>query len=511
MSPFNFMAFLPELALLAGMLVLFVICLGDAHARAARLAALLVAAGTLVAAGLALGQEAVLFDGAYRVDAFSQIVKLVLAAGFLLVILASGDLSDIRDDVQPEYQLFLALHVTGLIMLVSSIELITLVVALETAAFPLYLLVPMRREREGQRNQMEAAIKYFMFGVAANGVMLFGLSYLYGLTGTTSLPKIMEGLQPLLHSPLAITGLALTFCGLFYKLAVFPFHFWTPDVYQGASNETTSLIASLPKVGAVAVLVRLTALATPDSHTIAVLLGILSVASMFYGNLVALRQNDLKRLLAFSGIAHAGYTLIGFTALDQPGYAAALYYIISYLFMILACFVVVSKVSRDGVNVSMSDLAGLHRRSPLLALTLVVGIFGLAGIPPFAGFIGKLALLTAAYARGHLVLVILAVVNTAIAIYYYLCVVREACFRDPENQPAIRLDWPTRVLCVLLMAGTLGLGVLPGPLFARLSASIPCVTAPLPAPSAGKTTANPPGASAATKSSTVLAGNPQHP
>jgi NADH-quinone oxidoreductase subunit N len=466
------MAFLPELILLAGALALFVICLGDAAARSARIAAMITACVTFLACFLSLEQQAILFDGAYRVDAFSQLLKLVLSLGFVLVLLNSGLLADIREDVRPEYLLFLTLSVIGLVTLVSAIDVITLVVALELSSFPLYLLVAMRREREGQRVQMESAIKYIMFGIAANGIMLFGLSYLFGLTGTTSLPVMAERLGPALHSPLAITGLLLTFCGLYFKLAVFPFHFWTPDVYQGAAHETASLIASLPKLGAIAVLVRLVALGSPENKVLPMLLGGLAVASMVYGNLIALLQKDLKRLLAFSGIAHAGYALLGFVAMNQAGYTAALYYMIGYLLMVLACFAVIGQVSRDGVNVSMDDLAGLHRRSPLLTLTLVVGVFALAGIPPFVGFMGKLALLKAALAQGYLALVIITVLNTAIAVYYYLAVVREACFRDPVDPTPLAVPWSVRVLCLVLMAGILALGVIPAPVLQAISTAI---------------------------------------
>jgi NADH-quinone oxidoreductase subunit N len=470
------MAFLPELVLLAGALALFVVTLGEGRVQQARTAALAISLATIIACLFCLGQDATLFSGAYRVDQFSQVLKLVFAGGFTLVLLLSGNLQDIRADVKPEYFLFLTLSVVGLTMLVSCVDIITLVIALEVSAFPLYFLVAMRRERAGQKNQMESAIKYIMFGVAANGVMFFGMSYLFGLTGTTSLPDLLPRLEPVIHSPMAIAGLALTFCGLYYKLAVFPFHFWTPDVYQGASNETAGLVASLPKIGAVAVLIRFVSLASPDNHTIVIMLSILAAASMFYGNLIALIQKDFKRLLGFSGIAHAGYALIGFVALDQFGYAAALYYIVGYLLMVLACFVVICKVSRDGTNVSIDELAGLHRRSPLLALTLVVGVFALAGIPPFVGFMGKLSLLTAVLAKGHLFLVIIAMVNAAIAVYYYLCVVREACFRDPGDRPPIRLDWQTRALCVLLIGGILTLGVAPGRVLATLSTAVACVT-----------------------------------
>ena len=468
----HFTAFLPELVLLLGALALFVVTLGHSRAREARNVALLTALVAVVTSALCLGQNATLFYGAYRVDLFSQMLKFVFAVGFTLILLLSGGLSDIRDDVKTEYYLFLTISVCGLTMLVSCIDLITLVVALEVSAFPLYLMVPMRRERAGQRSQMESAIKYMMFGVAANGIMFFGMSYLFGLTGTTSLPALLPKLRPLLHSPVAIAGLAMMFCGLYYKLAIFPFHFWTPDVYQGASNETASLVASLPKIGGVAVLIRFVSLATPDDHTVVLLLSILAVGSMFYGNLIALMQKDFKRMLGFSAIAHAGYALIGFVALDQMGYSAAVYYIVGYLLMVLACFVVICKVSRDGTNVAIEELAGLHRRAPLLAVTLGVGVFALAGIPPFVGFMGKLTLLMAALAKGHLVLVILAVINAAIAVYYYLGVVREAWFKDPGDLPKIQLDWPTRIACVLLMVGILALGILPGRFLNTISTSI---------------------------------------
>jgi NADH-quinone oxidoreductase subunit N len=469
---FSTMAFLPELVLLGGALLLFVVSLGESKTAAARQVAILTAIAAILACTLCLGQEATLFNGAYQVDLFSQILKLAFAAGFALVLLLSGGLPDIREDVKPEYYLFLAISVAGLMMLVSSVDLITLVVALEVSAFPLYLMVPMRREREGQRSQMESAIKYIMFGVAANGVMLFGMSYLFGLTGSTSLPTLVPKLQPIVTSPIAITALAMALCGFYYKLAVFPFHFWTPDVYQGASNETAGLIASLPKLGAVAVLVRLVSLASPNNHTVALLLAILATFSMFYGNLIALLQKDLKRMLGFSGIAHAGYALVGFVALNQQGYSAAVYYIIGYLLMVLACFVVICKVSRDGTNVGMEELAGLHRRSPLLAVTLAVGVFALAGMPPFVGFMGKLTLLTAALNKGFLWLVILAVINAAIAVYYYLSVIRESWFRDAADAAPIRLDWATRLACLLLIGGILALGVVPGRVISSISTSI---------------------------------------
>ncbi|MFO1498764.1 MAG: NADH-quinone oxidoreductase subunit N [Verrucomicrobiota bacterium] len=480
------MLFLPELVLLAGALALFVISLGDGRARQARRATLWVAMVAFIVNVFCVHQQGVLFDGAYRIDAFSQWLKLIFALGLLLLGLLSGELPDIQMEVKAEYFLFLTMSVLGLTVLVSSIDLISLTVALELTSFPLYVLVAMRRERAGQRMQMESAIKYIVFGITATGVMLFGMSYLFGLTGTTALPTLMVRLQPVIHTPLAIVALALTLVGLLYKLAVFPFHFWTPDVYEGASNETASFIASLPKIAAVAVLVRLT-LASLENPTIALLLSCLAIGSMFYGNLIALMQKDLKRLLGFSGIAHAGYALIGFVALSDAGYTAALYYVIAYFFMVLACLVVICQISRDGANVALEDLAGLHRRSPLLALTLLVGVFALAGIPPFAGFMGKLSLLKAALAKGHLALVIIAVINSAIAIYYYLGFIREAYFRDDEARRPVVLAWPIRAVCVLLMAAIVVLGVAPQAIFETISSSYAAMGLPLSAVAAATT------------------------
>ena len=469
----HLLAFLPELTILAGAFLLFLVSLGDGLGDRAYRVSIGVAVATLAAALLALGQHTDLFFHAYRVDAFSQLLKVVLSGGFLFVVLSGGRLPDVRAEVRPEYFLLLAASTSGLLMLVSCVEIITLVIALELSAFPLYLMVPMRRERHGQRSQMESAVKYIMFGVAATGLMFFGLSYLFGLTGALHFDVMLTRLAPLLGSPLAVAGLALTFCGIFYKLAVFPFHFWSPDVYQGAANETTAAIASLPKVGAIAIFARFVALVPPGHHVIALLLAVLAAFSMLYGNLVALAQRDFKRLLGFSAIAHAGYALIGFAALTPAGSAAALYYITGYLIMVLACFTVIGQVSRDGANVSISSLAGLHKRSPLLATTLAVGVFGLAGVPPFAGFMGKLALLKTALDQGQLALVILAVVNTAIAIYYYLQVIREVYFREPDaDAPALRVEVTTRVLCALLIIGTLWLGLAPGRILDAIAASL---------------------------------------
>ena len=479
------LAFLPELVLAAGVLVLFLLSLGTRREAAGWWWSLAAGLGALVACVFNGGVRETLFDGAYRVDAFSQVLKGILSIVYVFLVIAGGDLRDVREDIRSEYRFLLGVSVLGFQLVVSCLDLLALVVSLEMASFPLYLAVATRREREGQRNQMESAIKYMMFGVAANAIMLFGLGYLFGLTGTTSLPLMAERLRPLTETPLALVGLGLAFAGLFYKLAVLPFQFWTPDVYQGASNETAGVIASLPKVGAAALMIRWLSLAAPDSVTIPTLLSWLAVGSMFYGNLIAMAQRDFKRMLGFSGIAHAGYAMLGFVALDQAGGAAAVFYMVSYALMVMACFLVIGRVSEDGQNVPITALAGLHRRSPLLAVTLLVGVFGLAGIPPFAGFMGKLALFTSAFERGHGWLVVIAVVNAAIAVYYYLGVMREAFFGDAGGTPPIRLDLATQVLCGVLVTAVVLLGVMPTRVLEMLTAAMAAAGMTVFGPAAG--------------------------
>jgi NADH-quinone oxidoreductase subunit N len=457
----KFMLFAPELVLLMGGLVLFFLSTGKSGGRLARNLTLVIAAVNLLVCLGSFNQEGTLFYEAYQVDFFSQFFKLLISAGLLVVLLFARELKGISDEVRPEYYLFLLMSTLGLIFMVSSVELLTLFLALELSSYSLYLLVPMRDDRSGLRIQMESAIKYILFGVVATGIMLFGMSYLFGLTGTTYLNALLPKLHAMTNNPTALVGIAMVMGGFFFKLAVFPMHFWVPDVYQGASNETTAFIASVPKVAAVAMLIRISVLVAPEGKAFVTLLMILAVGSMFYGNLVALVQKDVKRLLGFSGIAHAGYVLLGLVTLQEIGYATSIYYIIGYLIMSLACFLVICKVSANGENVMIDDLSGLYKRAPLMALTLGIGMFAMAGIPPFVGFTGKFMLLTAALRAGYLPLVILAALNTAISIYYYLSVVRVAYCSTPDDRPLVPVDGMTKIVSLALIVLIIFLGVAP--------------------------------------------------
>jgi NADH-quinone oxidoreductase subunit N len=458
------MLFVPELWVLVGSLVLFLVAVMDGSGKIARFWAGLTALGAIILTFLTFFGEGRLFHGAYQIDLFSQLFKLLIVLGFGVVVLLGKDLRAISEEVKPEYYLFLLLSTLGLMMVVSCVELLSLFVALELSSFALYLLVPMRDDRAGVRMQMESAAKYVIFGVMATGIMLFGMSYLFGLTGTTYLAELLPRLHGIGAQPAAVVGITMVLAGFFFKLGLFPFHFWLPDVYQGAANETTAFIASVPKLAAVALIIRGATLFLPETQTVSFLLTVLAVCAMFYGNLLALVQKDLKRMLGFSGIAHAGYLLIGVLLFNESGYATAIFYVIGYLVMNLAAFLVICNVAREGENLLVDDLTGLSRRAPLMAVILAVAMFALAGIPPFVGFMGKFMLLAGALRADHLPLVVMAAINTAISIYYYLAVVRVAYCSDPENTETIPVDGPVKVVGVLLVVVIIAMGIAPSAL-----------------------------------------------
>ena len=455
------MSFVPELWVMFGCLLLFMGSIFNGSGAVARVLSGLLAVGAVLLTAFSLSMQSTLFFGAYKVDLFSQLFKFMVAAGLAVVILFDREVKTVAEEIKIEYYLFLFLSALGLMMVVSCVELLSLFVALELSSFALYLLVPMRNEATGVRSQMEAAAKYIIFGVMATGIMLFGMSYLFGLTGTTYLAELLPRLHGVGAQPAAVVGIVMVLAGFFFKLGLFPFHFWLPDVYQGAANETTAFIASVPKLAAVALLIRVSALVAPETTMVSTLLGALAVISMFYGNLLALVQKDIKRMLGFSGIAHAGYVVLGILVMGEAGYAASIFYIVGYLFMNMAAFLVICNVAVKGENLLVDDLSGLYQRSPILALVLAVAMFGLAGIPPFVGFMGKFMLLTGALQKDHLLVVILAAINTAIAIYYYLSVVRVVYCAAPEKSETLPVSGLIQATGVLLVVVIIWLGVVP--------------------------------------------------
>jgi NADH-quinone oxidoreductase subunit N len=421
--------------------------------------ALALSAGTVVVCFSSVRLEGDLFNGAYRVDLFAQVVKLLLAMGCFLVVAICDDLSGIDPRYHPEFYMLLTLCTLALMMLVSAVHLLTIYIALELSSYTLYVLVFLRRERH---QGFRAALKYFITGAAASAMMIFGIALLYSAVETPYLSELVQRLPELWHRPAASIGLLLALSGFFFKLAVFPFHFWAPDVYEGAAHQVAAFIATASKVAGVAVLARVIASSVADTTYLVHALVVLAIISMTVGNLTAIVQQDLKRLLAYSSIAHAGYMLIGVLSMNAAGFASIIFYAAALLVMKFTCFLVVVRTADDGHNITVTQLAGLHQRSPLLAMALMLSLFGLAGIPPTIGFTGKLLIFTAAMQQGYFMLVLIAMINVLISLYYYLLVIKAAYLVEPEKAlPALNVTLPMKLLTLVMIAVILVAGIYP--------------------------------------------------
>jgi NADH-quinone oxidoreductase subunit N len=422
------------------------------------------ATGLGVAVALAsFAAKGVMFYDVYRIDGLSQFFKVVIAAGFFVTVLNASRQPTLPDDKRSDYFLFLALSAWGLMVLSSTTELFSIYLALELSSYSLYTVISLRAK---DKQAAEAGIKYILFGAVATALALYGLSYVLAAQHTTYISVLTTKSWAWADAPLAVIGLSLFLGGMFYKLALFPFHFWCPDVYQGTSNETATFVATLPKLGAVVILVRLAAFLTPGLE-ITTILAWLGALSMTFGNLCALAQKDVKRLLGFSSVAHAGYVMVGLVSGTAEGLAAATFYALAYVSMNLLAFWVVSRVASDGRNLQLDDLNGLYKRAPTLAFSLGMGAFALVGLPPTVGFIGKLFLITAAWNQGYNWLVVTLAVNSALAIYYYLSLVRHAYTEETVSDNAAAPDTSAFSLvgAGLLSAVVLVLGLLPSPVF----------------------------------------------
>ncbi|MGB5986466.1 MAG: NADH-quinone oxidoreductase subunit N [Desulfobacterales bacterium] len=462
----NWLLFSPELHCLLMAGVFLVLSLLEASPRRDYWTAVILSAVVLGFCLLAVTARGDLFAATYRVDLFSQIYKLLLGAGLFLTLCISSELKGIPRRWHSEYYLLLTVSTLAMMMLVSAVHLVTVFVALELSSYSLYILVALSR---GRGYGLAEGIKYFLVGACASAIMLFGMALLYGASGEFYLAGLMEALPAMLSRPEVVIGLFLTLAGFFFKLALFPFHFWAPGAYGAAANQVAAFIATVSKVAAVALLTRFVALSAGQSPYLVEILAVLAIVSMTVGNLAAVVQTDLKRLLAYSSVAHAGYVLLGILAASAWGYAAVLFYAVGLLVMKFTCFFVLVKAAPDGRNLQVAELAGLHQRAPILAMALMLALFGLAGIPPTIGFTGKLLVFTAAIQQGHLILVIIAMVNVVISLYYYLRVLKAAYLKEPEDPlPALNISPAANVLALLLMGIMIGVGIAPN-LFIELT------------------------------------------
>jgi len=451
--------FAPELSLFGAALLFLALSLAvRSSPRGEFLAALGAAALAIIVSLASLKAEGLLFGQSYQVDLFSQVIKVLLAMGLFLVVCICGDVNGVEGRHHPEFYLLLFTCTLAMMLLTSAVHLLSIYVALELSSYSLYVLVSLRRTRE---QAVAAALKFFIVGIVSSAVMLFGLALLYGTTSAVYLNELLRALPAGAGQPLVQVGLLLTLCGFFFKLAVFPFHVWAPDTYQSAAHQVTAYIATASKIGAIAIMVRMASVSGGGPYLAHVLVT-LSILSMTVGNLAAVAQKDLKRLFAYSSIAQAGYVLIGILSMSAEGYAASIFYSLALLVMKFTCFLVLVVVASDGANIDVAQLAGLHRRSPMLAMALMMSVFSLAGIPPTIGFTGKFLIFNAAIEHGQLTLVLIAMANVVISLYYYLLVVRAAYLLEPAAElPKLQLSPPLKLLAGVLVAVMVVAGIYP--------------------------------------------------
>jgi len=454
----DILLFLPETILSA--LIFLYLCLALAKkelspktlTRLAGLGAFVV----LVSVVYSMNFSGQLFHGTYRSDLLSQCFKALIGLGLLLTVLLSGSPLAVPGSRALEYFVFLFSATLGMMMISSSVDLLTLFVSMELSSYSLYLLTALRLDR---RNA-ESSVKYLILGAAGSGVFLWGASLVIGLSGTASFAGLIQ--SPASAQPAFLLGLVFILFAFLFKLSAAPMHFWAPDVYESAATPVTNFIATASKAAAVAILVRFL-MSSGVSAALAGLLGVFAFISMTLGNTAALLQKDVKRLLAYSSIAQAGYILVGLLAGTPEGYASSLFYAAAYLLMNTGVFLVVHLVAKalKHDNPQLAHFDGLAERSPKLALLLLLSLLSLAGIPPLAGFTGKWILFSAAMDQGHWFLVLWAVLNSVVSLFYYLTLAKHAYLEKPSTKEPIVLTGPMKSLGFGLLLSIIALGIFP--------------------------------------------------
>jgi NADH-quinone oxidoreductase subunit N len=410
-----------------------------------------------------VAQRTLLFDGMYVADQLGTVLKL---AGFLFVavgLLYARSYLENRNILRGEYYVLALTALLGIFVLVSAGSLLTVYLGVELLALSVYALVAFDRD---SGVAAESAMKYFVLGAIASGALLYGMSLIYGLTGTLDLARIAARLhEP--ASPGVILGLTFIVVAVAFKLGAVPFHMWLPDVYEGAPTSVTLFIGTAPKLAYFGLALRLLAFGLPGAVLEwSRMLAVLAVLTLIVGNVVAIVQSNLKRMLAYSTIANVGFIVLGFVAGTPDGYSAALYYTLVYVLVALGSFGVILLSSAKGFEADLlDDYKGLYRRDPLLAAAMMVLMFSTAGVPPFVGFWAKLRIFQALWETGHLWLVVIAAGMSVVGAYYYLRVIKLMYFDPPaEGLPATSRSAPVRFALGVNAVAVLALGVLPGPL-----------------------------------------------
>jgi NADH-quinone oxidoreductase subunit N len=403
----------------------------------------------------------VLFDGMYVADELGYVLKL---AGFLVVavvLLYSRTYLENRKIMHGEYYVLTLTALLGIFVLVSANSLLTVYIGVELLALSVYAMVAFDRD---SGIAAESAIKYFVLGAIASGALLYGMSLIYGLTGTLDLEQIAVKV----HSPSnlgVILGLVFIVVAVAFKLGAVPFHMWLPDVYQGSPTSVTLFISTAPKIAYFALALRLLAHGLGGaSAEWSQMLSVLAILSLIVGNTVALVQTNIKRLLAYSTISNVGFIILGFVAATPSGYTAALFYTLVYVLGVLGSFGVILLLSRTGYEADkLDDFKGLYKRDPLLALAMMMLMFSTAGVPPFLGFWAKLRIFQALWETQHFWLVVIAAAMSAVGAFYYLRVIWFMYFDQPTGDaPEVVRSTGVRVVLAVNAAAVFILGVMPG-------------------------------------------------
>ncbi len=375
------------------------------------------------------------FSGNYIADSFSSLTKLVMIMLTFFVFVYSRSYIKCRNITGGEYYILGLFSLLGMMVMVSSHSFISLYLGTELLSLPLYAMVALRRE---SALSSEASLKYFVTGAIASGMLLYGLSLLYGATGSLELTAVSEHLVA--TDKVAIFGMVFVVTGLLFKLGAVPFHMWVPDVYHGAPSTVTAFITGAPKIAALAIMYRLLVQGMPSlMDSWQQLLIVVAILSMFFGNLLAIAQANVKRMFAYSSIAHMGYMLLGVIAATPEGYAAALLYGIVYAVMAVGGFAVISMLSKVGFEAEyLDDFRGLNARHPWLAFILLLCLFSMAGVPPVFGFFAKLGVIEALISVHYVWLAAVALIFAIIGAYYYLRLVKIMYFEEPSKMSKIR-------------------------------------------------------------------------
>ncbi|MDX1453845.1 MAG: NADH-quinone oxidoreductase subunit NuoN [Gammaproteobacteria bacterium] len=404
------------------------------------------------------------FGGMYIADGMAHVLKLVAYATMGAIFIYSKEYLEARNLFQGEFYTLGLFALLGVMVMISAHHFVVLYLGLELLSLSLYGLVAMQRDN-GVAS--EAAMKYFILGAIASGFLLYGMSILYGVTGALGITEVAAYVSSHSMSVGLVLGVVFVVAGLAFKLGAVPFHMWVPDVYDGAPTAMTLMIGTVPKLGGFALFMRLLADGLGDAQQAwQLMLIVLSVASMAIGATVAIVQTSMKRLLAYSTISHVGFILLGILAGTEQGYEAAMFYTIIYVIMSAAGFGMILLLARNGFEADqVSDFAGLARRSPWFAAMMMFVMFGMAGVPPFAGFFAKFEVIRAVLDVDLLWLAIAAVVFSVISAYYYLKVVKVMYFDEPEGE-ILPLEAAANVRTVMTVNGLLilGLGIFPNAL-----------------------------------------------